>query len=463
MKWIRLVGLAAMAAVCATACGETERGSLRQGARKVSTQKAAPAKKQAVKRKVQKAPKGSPRAVTQQTSQNSTPVQSQFRRAPYVGAIAADADTGRVVFSDNADRRAYPASVTKLMTALLVLEDIEKGRYKLTDRATASVRATHEQPSGVGFKPGQSMTIDDLLMALMVRSANDAAVVLAENSTGGDLPAFIARMNARAAELGMSSTKYDSPNGLPPYDAKRRRKNWRTGYDYSTAADVLKLSREVVKHRQIFKYTSTKIATVTDGAGQPLRSVNHNNILVKDKQKILNAKGESEVDGLKTGYIDAGGSSISLTGSRDGHRAIVVVLGSINTKERDANARSLMIRALDAIAAKPAATPPPATAQTGGETPAADAPPAADAAQAVSDAPAADEAATAAEKSAEPGKASGGGWSTGLLLIALAGAVGTAAFFAWRWLGKGDREAWSFEDIDTEAPSAGGSSADGVG
>ncbi len=437
---VKTVVAVLLALSCFAVHGEVARGSMRQDAKKVTTAKKAKASSPV------KAKKTSAKKKPAARQQASKPNQSQYRRLPYVGAVAADADTGRIIFSDNADRRAYPASVTKLMTALLVLEDVEHGKYKLADRATASVRATFEQPSGVGFRPNQSMTIDDLLMALMVRSANDAAVVLAENAAGGDLLAFIARMNARAAELGMKDTKYDSPNGLPPYDAKRRPKKWRHHYDYSTANDILKLAREVIKHPQIFKYTSTKIATVTDGEGKPLKSVNHNNILVKDRQKILNAKGESEVDGLKTGYIDEGGSSIALTGKRDGHRAIVVVLGSASTKDRDMNARSLMVRALDTIA-KPvksdvaapveAATPSqPADVKV--EEPSKDTP----------KEPAANEA--PAEEPAPQKESSGGGFSLGWLLIVVAIGVGAAAFFAWRWLGKDNNKEWEFEDIPSD-------------
>ena len=452
---------------CALAHGEAERGSMRQGAKKVSAQKTVQSKsaskqaktvpQQAKPRKPAPAAKSAKKKpVPAQPVQADQPVLSQFRRLPYVGAIAADAETGRIIFADNAERKAYPASVTKLMTALLVLEDVEKGKYKLSDRAVASVRATYEQPSGVGIKPNQSMTIDDLLMALMVKSANDAAVVLAENSTGGDLLAFIARMNGRAAELGMKDTKYDSPNGLPPYDAKRRPKKWRHGYDHSTAADILKLALEVVKHKQIFKYTSTKIATVTDGSGKPLKAVNHNNILVKDKQKILNDKGESEVDGLKTGYIDAGGSSIALTGTRNGRRAIVVVLGSASTKDRDMNARSLMLRALKALEAQPVEKPAekpaahiaqssagveaPPTAAQGGEPP--------------NTAPGKPVAAgTPPAETAQP-SSPGGGASLGWMLILSAFGVAAAAYFAWRWLGRNEREDWNFEDVPSEPPAA---------
>ncbi|MBR6734977.1 MAG: D-alanyl-D-alanine carboxypeptidase [Kiritimatiellae bacterium] len=281
-----------------------------------------------------------------------TPPETAFRRTPYVGAIAVDAATGRVLFERNADVVARPASVTKLMTLLLCIEDMHDLKYDPTTRVTASVRCSREKPSVVGLKPGQSMTVDDLLMSIMVKSANDAAVLLAENSTAkragreiqpGDLQAFVMRMNIKAKELGMKNTHYETPNGYPPPPGSKR------PFDTSTCRDLVKLARAVLRYPEVFRFTKTKLCTVTDGAGNPLKMVNHNNILVKDKQKILNEKGESEVDGLKTGYIDAGGSSIVLTASRNGKRAIVVVVGSQTSKLRDEHARRLMVDALDEI------------------------------------------------------------------------------------------------------------------
>jgi len=278
--------------------------------------------------------------------------ETAFRKTPYVGAIAVDAATGKVLFEDHADTVARPASVTKLMTLLLVLEDMHAMKYDPTTRVTASVRCSQEKPSVVGLKPGQSMTIDDLLLSIMVKSANDAAVLLAENSTAknagreiqpGDLQAFVMRMNNRAKQLGMTNTHYETPNGYPPKPGSKR------PFDTSTCRDLVKLARKIVTMPEVFRFTKTKLCTVTDGNGQPLKMVNHNNILVKDKKKILNEKGESEVDGLKTGYIDAGGSSIVLTGIRNGKRAIVVVVGSQTSKLRDEHARKLMVDALDKL------------------------------------------------------------------------------------------------------------------
>ena len=265
------------------------------------------------------------------------------RRSPYVGAMSMDASTGKVLFEDNADREAYPASVTKLMTLLLVLEDVKAGKYSLDTRVTATPDVYKCEPSAVGIKPGQSMTVDDLLLSLMVKSANDAAIALGVHSAGS-LEAFVAKMNERAASLGMKHTRYYNPNGLPP-----KSRNATKAFNVTTCRDQAKLAMHLVKMPQVFRYTSVKIGTVTDGGGGTLKFVNHNNLLVKDKLKVFNPDGSEAVDGLKTGYIDAGGSSIVLTGRRGKHRAIVVVLGSATSPERDENAGRLLSDALGAI------------------------------------------------------------------------------------------------------------------
>ena len=283
---------------------------------------------------------------TVQAAATSGLTQTAHRRDPYVGAISADAKTGKVLFEDGADAEAYPASVTKLMTALLVLEDVKAGKYALADKVVATPEAYHSESSWVGIKAGQSMTVDDLLMALMVMSANDAAIVLGVRSAGS-LEAFIARMNERAKQLGMSHTCYYNPNGLPPN--ARKRYPWKQ-FNRTTARDQLKLALEIIKHPQVFRYTSSKTATVTDGNGKPLKMMNHNRILRMDKFHIINPDGSEAVDGLKTGYIEAGGSSIVITGRRNGRRAVVVVLGSASSDIREAHAGRLLSDALGALA-----------------------------------------------------------------------------------------------------------------
>ena len=298
------------------------------------------------------------------------PVQSAHRRSPYVGAISVNAETGDVIFADNADTEAYPASVTKLMTLLLVMDDVKAGKYSLDDMVEATADAYKSEPSWVGIKVGEKMSVRDLCAALMVESANDAAIVLGIHSAGS-FDAFVARMNARAAELGMKNTKYFNPNGLPPNGAKRY--PWKS-FNISTARDQARLAQALVKMPEVLSFTSIKTCdliktadgfrvSVTRRANEPLRETataageqivkqmrNHNNVMVKDAQKVYNPDGKEAVDGLKTGYIDAGGSSIVLTGSRKGKRAIVVVLGSASSKERDEHARRLLVDALGSMA-----------------------------------------------------------------------------------------------------------------
>lgn len=283
-------------------------------------------------------------------------------RAPYRGAIAVDADSGRVLFADHEHTTAYPASVTKLMTFLLVLEDIQAGRYTVQDYAFGSPLAASMEPSKVDIRSGQKMTIHDLLLSIMVKSANDAAEVLAEHAafirSGGarNTPpdfatvkpealrdAFIARMNRRAQELGMTSTRYASPNGLPPPRGSKR------SFDVSTASDLVKLARALVRLPMALSYTSRAGCTVTDGNGKPLPLQNHNYFVPKNNDPKRLCTPIEGCDGLKTGYTNASGSSIVLTARRRGRRVVVVVLGSAGRHEREAAAGRLLRDALDAV------------------------------------------------------------------------------------------------------------------
>ena len=329
-----------------------------------SASAATPKKKSVAKAPARKA------AVAKAPAKAAAPVETAHRKTPYVGAISVDAATGRVLFEDRADAEAYPASVTKLMTLLLVMEDVKAGKYSFDDRVEATADAYRSEPSWVGIKVGEKMSVRDLCAALMVESANDAAIVLGVHSAGS-FEAFVARMNARAAELGMTHTKYYNPNGLPPNAAKRY--PWKA-FNASTARDQMVLARQLVKMPEVMKLTSIKTCdliktadgyrvAVTRRTNEPTVETapaegekivkqlrNHNNVMRMDKLKILNPDGAEAVDGLKTGYIDAGGSSIVLTGSRKSKRAIVVVLGSSSAKERDANARRLLSDALGSLA-----------------------------------------------------------------------------------------------------------------
>ena len=329
--------------------------------------------------------KAAPRKVA--AAKAAAPVQTAHRRSPYVGAISVDAATGRVLFEQNADTEAYPASVTKLMTLLLVMEDVKAGKYSYDDRveATAGVERFSE-PSWIGAKTGEKLSVRDLCTALMVESANDAAIFLAVHSAGS-WEAFVARMNARAAELGMVNTKYYNPNGLPPISIVNKREKhypWKS-FNVSTARDQMLLARQLVKMPEVLSLTSVKTCdlvktadgfrvSVTRRTNSPntptspanderiiMSMCNHNNVMVKDKLKILNSDGSEVVDGLKTGYTREAGSSVVLTGSRKGKRVIVVVLGSdsqldekgrvvkLGSVVRDETARHLLSDALGSL------------------------------------------------------------------------------------------------------------------
>lgn len=303
--------------------------------------------------------------------------QTAHRRSPYVGAISMDAASGDVLFERGADDEAYPASVTKLMTLLLVMEDVRAGRYDYADRVvtTADVNGTCEA-SWIGLRRDDVITVRDLCYALMVESANDAAVMLAVHAAGS-LDAFVARMNARAKELGMTRTRYCNPHGLPPTGSagrgRVRKYPWWPHFNVSTARDQARLAAHLVTLPETFLFTAIKTCdlvktaagyrvAVTRRTNEPNRVTqvgdgerivkqlrNHNNVMRMDGQKILNADGKEAVDGLKTGYIEAGGSSLALTGTRKGRRAIVVVLGSSSSKERDAQAAHLLTDALGSL------------------------------------------------------------------------------------------------------------------
>ncbi len=296
------------------------------------------------------AAKAAPAAARKTAAKPQPAAESPWRRTPYVGALVAETGSGRILFADHADQPARMASVSKLMTLLLVLEDVEAGKYGFDAEVRPSAVVFRSEPSWMGLKPGEPVKLEHLLCGLMVRSANDAALALAEWSgtcgKGGNgsptnaVRRFVARMNARAAELGMANTVYYNPNGLPP-----NKKFDTANFNVTTCRDQLKLAMEMVKRKDVFRFTSLKTWTMPNGQN----AVNHNNVMVKDKLKIINPDGTEAVDGLKTGYIDAGGSSVVLTGSRRGRRAIVVVLGSATAKLRDDSAKQLMEDALGSL------------------------------------------------------------------------------------------------------------------
>ena len=261
---------------------------------------------------------------------------------PYLGAIVVDNATGKVLFEDKADAEGYPASVLKLMDLLIILEKIEQRQLELQDPVIVSAKASHIGGSRVWLAEKETFTVDEMLYALMVQSANDVAVALAEKFAGST-EAFVELMNKRAQELGMTHTVFHSVHGLPPGAGQE--------HDVTTARDFALLSRELLKHKDTLRYTSTR--------ERPFRPDDKKHMVMMRNHDHLLGQVEG-VDGLKTGYFTEAGYSIALTAERKGQRVIVIVLGSVDRKVRDAKAAELLAKGFLALPAQSSPTPSPA-------------------------------------------------------------------------------------------------------
>jgi D-alanyl-D-alanine carboxypeptidase (penicillin-binding protein 5/6) len=265
------------------------------------------------------------------------PVKGSLARDPYLGAIVLDAASGRVLFEEGADAKGYPASVQKLMDLLLILERIERGQLSLRDPVHVSAKAAATPVSNVSLAQNESFTVEEMLYALMIKSANDAAVALAEK-VAGTTDDFVDLMNRKAKELSMTSTVFHCVHGLPPARGQQ--------HDVSTARDLSLLCRELIlKHPQALHYSSTRERTFRPNAGKrTVRMQNHNHLL-----------GRLEgCDGLKTGYFSQAGFSIAVTATRNGQRVLAVVLDSIDSETRDAKAKELVTKGFAMLGATPA-------------------------------------------------------------------------------------------------------------
>lgn len=287
--------------------------------------------------------KGKKAASQAKAAKKAAPV--GISKDPYIGAIVVDTRDGKVLFEDNADATCYPASLVKLMN-LLVLEDlIAKGSLKRDDPVTATAEAVRMGGTQVWLAENEVFPVEELIYAMMVESANDAATALAIH-VAGSTEAFIRLMNEKARALGMKSTKFASVHGLPP--SKDR------SHDLTTARDLAILAVALLKYPEIIKYTSVKERPFRNGTFT-LRSHNH---------LLGNVPG---VDGLKTGYFREGGFGIVVTGEKNGARLVSVVIGSRDRLVRDKQASALLAKGfLDAPPGQPQAA---ATQDAGHQAP----------------------------------------------------------------------------------------------
>ncbi len=234
-------------------------------------------------------------------------------------AILLEPTSGEVLYEKNSKEKFAPASVTKVMTMLLTMEAIDSGKIKLSDKVTCSENAKKMGGSTMLLDTGEIRTVEELLKGVGIASGNDAAVALAEY-LGGSEEGFVVMMNNRAKELGMNDTTFKNCNGLPA-----------EGH-MSTANDIAIMSKELLKHPTILKYTGTYMETISEGRKSPIELVNHNKL-------VRFFKG---CDGLKTGYTEEAKYCISATSVRDGVRVLAVIMGAPTYKIRNRDASMLM-------------------------------------------------------------------------------------------------------------------------
>ncbi|MBI5690250.1 MAG: D-alanyl-D-alanine carboxypeptidase [Verrucomicrobia bacterium] len=251
--------------------------------------------------------------------------------ANYKGAIVLDAATGNVVFEDRADYVGPPASVAKLMTFLVVHDRLQRGDLSLQTPVLTTAEAAKTGGSQVYLAEKEVFPVEELLYALMIASANDAATALAIH-VAGSRAAFVEAMNARARELGMAQTTFRSPHGLPPSSRQL------SDSDVTSPRDLAKLSLHLLRHTDILKYTSVKTRTFRPGPKQ-IDMVNHNHLLGK----------VAGVDGLKTGFTRGAGFCLAATAYRNNRRVVVVTMGSPDSKSRDIKIAELIEKGFSAL------------------------------------------------------------------------------------------------------------------
>lgn len=233
-------------------------------------------------------------------------------------AVLMDATTGTVLYEYNPDMPLPPASVTKIMTLLLVMEEIEKGNLKYDDTITTSAYAASMGGSQIFLKEGEQMSAEDMIKSVVIASANDCAVALAEHICGSE-EAFVRKMNERARELGMTSTNFENTNGLDD-----------TAINHVTSAmDIAIMSRELIKHEDIIKYSSTWMDTVRNGTF----GLTNTNRLVRFYQGAT---------GLKTGSTSKAKFCVSATAKRGNMHLICVIMGAPSSDVRNSIATQLL-------------------------------------------------------------------------------------------------------------------------
>ena len=234
-------------------------------------------------------------------------------------AILMELETGTVLFEKNADEKLEPASVTKIMTMGLVLEQVAAGKLSMDDMVTASENARSMGGTEINLDKGEQMSVYDLMMSVAVASANDAAVALGEHSTGGSEDAFVDMMNRKAEELGMNNTHFENTNGLPA-----------DGH-LTTARDVALMTRFLLSFEQATEFTATNRYPIRSDTNEYM--MRNSNALVRDYEGCI---------GVKTGYTKTAGHCLSSAATKNGMTLIAVVLGESDSKTRFQESKDLL-------------------------------------------------------------------------------------------------------------------------
>lgn len=234
-------------------------------------------------------------------------------------AILIDSASGKVLYEKNAQEKLPMASMTKIMSMLLIMEEIDKGNLSYTDKVLISKNASGMGGSQVFLQAGEEYQVEDLLKCIAVSSANDAVVAMAEKISG-TVDAFVARMNDKAKSLGLTATHFANPHGLDNEN------------HYSTAQDMAKIAQELLKHEDILRFTSTYEDYLTKPDGSQIWLVNTNRLV----------RFYDGVDGLKTGYTTKAGYCLTATAKKNNMRLISVVMKSSSAENRSKDTATLL-------------------------------------------------------------------------------------------------------------------------
>ncbi|TCN22978.1 D-alanyl-D-alanine carboxypeptidase family protein [Mesobacillus foraminis] len=234
-------------------------------------------------------------------------------------AILIERDTGRILYEKNSNEKLPPASMTKIMTMLLIMEALDEGRLKFDEKVRTSEYAASMGGSQIFLEPGEEMTVEEMLKGIAIGSGNDASVAMAERLAGSE-EEFVKMMNAKVKELGLKNTTFKNPTGLP------------TTEHYSTAHDMALMAKELLKYEKITQFTGKYEDYLREDTDEKFWLVNTNRLV----------RFYPGVDGLKTGFTNQAKYCLTATAQKDGMRVITVVFGAPTSKSRNAQVTKML-------------------------------------------------------------------------------------------------------------------------